>query len=411
LPTAAPVPRGPSLLLLGSAAGLLDRPGCPACRYAAEASDAYLTWFALDGHYDADVLSLVCASRGMCPLHSRRLLSQPGAATRLTSVYRYVIEVAMRDLCARPARCPACEHDEAAADRVIDILLEDVMAEDRTAYEQHGGLCLPHLRRAASRSRAADLRWALRFMTKRLTRELPSLELLAGWPDHDAASRAALRAGLPARPTQNEPRTCSACWAAAIAEREKLSGTCSAGGRTPPSFPVDCLCERHLYDAAAAVDYSASVVLSWQAACHAARLNQILDTHPRRLGISVGRLSARSRRALASPDCPICQRRDAAGSHEVRRLQARLRPGRMWPGDESGLCVRHLNTLQALDAQAGRLAADRVSEYASQLVDELAAAFDMQTWARRGDPKGAEMTAWRRAAAFLDGAVLGGCPA
>jgi hypothetical protein len=64
-----------------------------------------------------------------------------------------------------------------------------------------------------------------------------------------------------------------------------------------------------------------------------------------------------------------------------------------------------------VDAQAGRVAAGPLSKQAGRLAGELAAAFTMQTWAHRGDPRGAEMTAWRRAAVFLDGEVLGGCPA
>jgi hypothetical protein len=35
----------------------------------------------------------------------------------------------------------------------------------------------------------------------------------------------------------------------------------------------------------------------------------------------------------------------------------------------------------------------------------------MRTWAHRNDARGVEMTAWRRAAVFLDGSVFGGCPA
>jgi hypothetical protein len=47
MPSATPVPRGPSMLALGSAADLLTRPGCAACCYVTEAGDRYLAWFAL----------------------------------------------------------------------------------------------------------------------------------------------------------------------------------------------------------------------------------------------------------------------------------------------------------------------------------------------------------------------------
>jgi hypothetical protein len=412
LPSAAPVPRGPSVLLLGSAAGLLDRPGCPVCRYVAEASDAYLAWFALDGHYDGAVLSRICASRGMCPPHTRRLLSQPGAETRLTAVYRYVIEAAMRDLYGRPAAlCPACEHDTAAADRVLGILLEDVMSTDRFTYKRHGGLCLPHLRRAAGLGKRVDLRWAFRFMMKQLTEQPPSLELLAGWPDPDADARVALRAALPLRRPCAGDSACLPCWAAASAEREQLAGARSAARWAPASLPDDCLCEPHLRDLVLGSDNGASGVLSWQAACEAVRLATVLDARPRRLGISTALLSVRSRRALADQSCRVCRSSDLAGSQEIARLQAML-----WAEEPkllggSGMCLRHAVALHAMDALAGRLAAGLLSDRCSQLADELATAFTMQTWAHRDDPRGAEMTAWRRVAAFLDGAVLGGCPA
>jgi hypothetical protein len=49
-------------------------------------------------------------------------------------------------------------------------------------------------------------------------------------------------------------------------------------------------------------------------------------------------------------------------------------------------------------------------ERAETLIAELNEAFGKNTWARRHEAKGPEMTAWRRAAAFLDGTVFCGCP-
>ena len=94
MPAAAPLPRGPSVLTLYSAADLLTGPGCPVCRYAGEAGDRYLAWFALEAHAEAVTITRLCASLGTCPRHTRRLMAQPGAAIRLTAVYRYVMEAA-----------------------------------------------------------------------------------------------------------------------------------------------------------------------------------------------------------------------------------------------------------------------------------------------------------------------------
>ena len=60
------MPRGPTVLTLYSAADLLTAPGCPVCRYATEASDRYLRWFALEGHAQPTTITRLCASLGMC---------------------------------------------------------------------------------------------------------------------------------------------------------------------------------------------------------------------------------------------------------------------------------------------------------------------------------------------------------
>jgi hypothetical protein len=63
-----------------------------------------------------------------------------------------------------------------------------------------------------------------------------------------------------------------------------------------------------------------------------------------------------------------------------------------------------------MDPRAGHLAAQDAAEQAGLLIAELGEAFYKNTWAHRHDPRGPEMTAWRRAAAFLDGRVFCGGP-
>ena len=137
MPAATPVPRGPSVLTLYTATDLLTGPGCPVCRYAGEAADRYLAWFALEGHADVVTITRLCSSLGMCPRHTRGLMSQPGAASRLTAVYQYVVRAARDRLsgrAARPGACPGCEHDDGSAGRALDTLLEglaDYLVRDR----------------------------------------------------------------------------------------------------------------------------------------------------------------------------------------------------------------------------------------------------------------------------------------
>jgi hypothetical protein len=56
------------------------------------------------------------------------------------------------------------------------------------------------------------------------------------------------------------------------------------------------------------------------------------------------------------------------------------------------------------------VAAGGAVERADMLIAELDEAFSKNTWAHRHETRGPEMTAWRRAAAFLDGGVFCGCP-
>jgi hypothetical protein len=70
MPAATPIPRGPTVLTLYSAADLLTGAGCPVCRYAGEASDRYLAWFALERHAHATTVTRLCSSLGMCAGHT-----------------------------------------------------------------------------------------------------------------------------------------------------------------------------------------------------------------------------------------------------------------------------------------------------------------------------------------------------
>jgi 8-oxo-dGTP pyrophosphatase MutT (NUDIX family) len=79
------------------------------------------------------------------------------------------------------------------------------------------------------------------------------------------------------------------------------------------------------------------------------------------------------------------------------------------PARRARLCVRHLLHLRALDPRAGQVAARDAVATADVLIAELQEAFRKGTWAYRHETRGKEMTAWRRAPAFLDGRVLYGC--
>jgi hypothetical protein len=382
--SAEPVSPVPPVVLFGSPYGLFDVPGCPACRYVAEASEQYLAWLALDGYRNADVLARLTASLGMCAAHTRRILALPGASAGLAAGYRQVIEAALGDCGAASATCPACDHDAIAADRLFGYLLGEATRGDRRTYKQHGGLCVPHLRGAAVARRGADILWLIRFMIVRLTAPSPSLEVLAGHADET---------GQPVRPgpSHQNPAMCVVCAAGAEAARAELE-----------DMADECLCAQHLRDALTAGCRPAEL-LTEQAALHAARLAQVVDGRARSLG---NYLSVRARRALADPDCPVCRGFDAACARTVARVAGALREPWSASSARPSLCLRHAGDVSAVDPHAGRIAHAYVCESGQQLLGELTAAGERGAAERLTGSIAPLMTAVRRAAVFLDGSTF-----
>lgn len=412
MPAATPIPRGPSVLTLYSAADLLTRPGCPVCRYAGEASDRYFSWFALEGHAQTVAITRLCASLGMCPWHTRGLLTQPGAAPRLTAVNRYLVQAARDQLTGRSARlagCPACEHDDAAAARALGTLLDelpDPAVQQR--YRELGGLCIPHLRTATGRARRRLPGWLADPVTPALAAPPPPGP---GWLtgiDHDAAARVQLRNALPAR-VQPGADGCAACLAAAHAERHDLAVLAQPSIRRQPDHR-QLLCAGHLGDLALlAGPDGIPPLLAWQAACLTAVLS-LQPTRARRRG-GPGSWPRPWRRSTARPlPCAVCLRSRAAARQALGELRGPLRAASPEPGLPAPLCARHVLALRAADPSAGQVAVPSAAAHADRLIAELSEAFRKYTWTNRQEPPGPEMTAWRRAAAFLDGAVFCGAP-
>jgi hypothetical protein len=422
MPTPTPVPRGPSVLALGSPAELLTRPGCPVCRYTAEAGDRYLAWFALEAHADPATITGLCTSLGMCAPHTRRLMVQPGAAVRLTAVYRYVLEAAQEQLAGKGRRlapCPACEHDQAAAGRALEILLDGLYEPGiQGRYLELGGLCWPHVLAAVNvRGHRRAAAWLVQGVLAGTSGHRASLDTLAGGPDHDADDRARLRAALP--PGRHlPPGTCLVCLSAARAELAGLALAASTGAgyqpeRTARDGPRQglCLCAGHLRDAALMGSAGVDGLLGWQAECQAARLTQLVQpTVRQRAGTRVGWLRGRYSPALGER-CPACGAREQEAQRQLLRyltVPEAAPPKRR--GGQLLWCVRHVLAVRAADPAAGQVVVGGAAWRAGFLIQELSEAFRKGTWAFRHESRGTEMTAWRRAAAFLDGSVFGGGP-
>lgn len=398
MPAPTPIPRGPTVVTLYSASDLLTAPGCPVCRYAEEAGDRYLAWFALAGHADTTTITRLCSSLGTCPRHTRGLMSQPGAAGRLTAVYRYVIAAARDRLNSRTGRldrCPACEHDDGAAGRALETLIDGLAdAAVRERCRELGGLCLPHVRSASSVGDRQVVAWLWRTAATAVSAPTSPAGWLAG-TDRDAEVRAVLRRAIPASAPPGSG-VCLACLAAGHAEQDQLAQIGRASDRSQDRRLL--LCAGHLADLTI-VTGAADVgpMLAWQAGC---------------LGASLERSGLRSRRYRTDDprSCLVCLAAEYATQRaldDFRVLVRDARPARGWPAP---VCVHHLIRLRALDRKAAEAATRGAVEHAGTLIAELDEAFGKGTWERRHEARGPEMNAWRRAAAFLDGGVFGGCP-
>lgn len=391
--SAQPVSPVPPVLPVSSAPGLFDLPGCPACRHLAVATEEYLQWLALEGCRDADVLSRLTASRGLCPAHTGGLLAEPGAVPALIPAYRHVIEAAVGDVAARPAVCPACEHASSAADRLFGYLLDEATRGDRRTYKQHGGLCVPHLRRVAVARRGADILWLVRFMIVRLTASPASLDMMA---DHAGAATPL----APLGPSGADPAMCAVCAAGAAGAAVAMSHRDGAAAR--------CLCPPHLRGAVMAAGGDAADLLAEQAALHAARLGQVVDGRARSLG---NYLSVRARRALADPDCPVCRGSEAARTQAIADVVSALRQSGSASAAPVDLCLRHARDVGDVNQDADRSMTAYLSDRGQRILGELKAVAQIDAAGRFAGSVGSATTALRRAALYLDGSAFSDGPA
>ena len=340
MPAAAPIPRGPTVLTLYSAADLLTGPGCPVCRYADEAGDRYLAWFALEAHADAVTITRLCSSLGMCPRHTRGLMSQPGAATRLTAVYRYVVEAArdrLRGRGDRMSRCPACERDDGAAGRALDTLLDGLDSTPvRERYRELGGLCIPHLRMASARGGHRVVGWLSETMTAAIIARPASPGWLAG-TDHDADMRALLRRTAPAIAWHGS-ELCVACLATGRSETDCLGEILRASDGDQPDRRL--LCGGHLNDLVVlAGQRGASSMLAWQAGCLVAGLTWRPASSPGRpAGCCVPGAAASAAQPAAPYAWPRRMRRSGRSMTCARRCEPHTRPLAAGHRCASGIC-------------------------------------------------------------------------
>ena len=403
MPSATPLPAGPSHLALFGAEDLLRPDGCPVCRYIAEAGDRFLAWFALEGHADADMITRLCGSLGFCPVHTRGMLGQPGAAGRMTALYTYLFRAASRYLADGTSPfglCLPCARDAEASDRALDTLLTGLREPNLwDRYRDSHGLCVPHLRAAVPRAGKRLAAWLVGDTRSRLAAGLPSLGLVAGDREPDADVRTRLRASLTAAPLAAlEGDVCAACRTTSLHERDAIGQLATAARAWPD------LCPEHLRDASAEV--AAGDLLACQTERAEAWLASLISPAAGPRG-ALRRLGVRRHRPHGGEGrdgCPVC----LAAGPTAWASGARRAAGR--PGQPTVLCLRHVLALRRSDPAGAAPFLPMAARRTDSVLRELEEAFRKQAWAHRDEPRGREMTAWQRAAGLIDGRVYGGGP-
>jgi hypothetical protein len=389
MPSATPLPPSPSRLALFGAEDLLPPDGCPVCRYVAGANDRFLGWFALEGHADADMITRLCRSLGLCPVHTRGMLGQPGAEGRMTAVYIYMLRTAGRYLAegtSPSAPCLGCARDAEASQRALDTLLAGLREPElRDRYRDSHGLCLPHLRTAAHHAGRRLAAWLAADTLARLGATPPGLAMLAGDRDTDAVAHARLRNSLPA--------ICAACHTSFLLERDVLAHWAATAGLADAGPPAG-LCPAHLRDACSGP--AAGRLLTAETERALAWLAEAASPPS-----ALGRLAARRRDrvGLAADGCRACRAACAPADQALQALNAAT------PGPPPELCLRHVLALRRSDPRSAEPAVQSAAHRTQAVLYELEEAFRKRSWAHRNEPRGREMTAWQRAAALVDGRV------
>jgi hypothetical protein len=149
------------------------QPGCPVCRLATEAVDAYLTSVCYEQVNDLDLREQLRSAGGFCRAHAERFIRQRLGQLAAAIVYRDVLNTARKRLAGgtglrgrsklaalfsggrgrndgRTAPpCPGCQVEAEAEGRYLSALRNRLRDPDvRERYQSGDGLCLPHIDQA-----------------------------------------------------------------------------------------------------------------------------------------------------------------------------------------------------------------------------------------------------------------------
>lgn len=430
---ASPVQAAHSRGVLSEFERLLREPGCPACRYLAEAERSFFSWFRIESFSVAEVQARLRAGMGMCEVHSRRLVEEFGEGHVMTIIVREAIAGARQRLReeGEPGPCPACDAVGFGGQRARQ-LVGHGLANPATArvYADHDGVCLAHFLQAAPNVDASTLRlMAERLLASLLAPDDSARILLMAGEDPDVDRRARWRERLPAGMTTSSTveglhgrldiEACPVCLSTGLAERGYLRWFLARAVDGDPSLDNDPgeVCRAHLHDLAHADRPLAAGAIEHKRATRANQLQRMVsrlaDLPPP--GKKGRRTSAEfdgvREEAVTAPYCPACNARDGIERAQLELIGAALAltPVRDRYEHGHGLCVRH--ALQLPDGQAARVAKRHADARLGVLGWEVHETARKYAWAFRHETTGPERHGWVRALAQIDGRVFEGGPA
>lgn len=190
----------------------------------------------IESYSSRQMIARLQRALGMCPAHTRHLLSEASSRGISNFVYLHICRVVSHNLELPPseqAECPVCESRRRASARTTGRITASLIDPAITkAYAGSDGLCMAHLLEALPDTELSIASPMLQRLRCRLENNEGWMALFAGW-DGDVALRRELRDALPHEEDTFEARNQAPATLYALRKRFRIAACpiCLAVGR------------------------------------------------------------------------------------------------------------------------------------------------------------------------------------